>query len=837
MDPLPSSVSALFAQGRTLQANGRFAEALQCFDQALRLDPANVAVLASRALTLAYLRRVDDAVASSDKALKIEPMNVGVLYNRASLFIELKRFPEALQTLDNALKIQPRQLELLVFRGNVLQLLDRWDEALSTYNAAMVHHPHVAELAYGRGNVLRALGRYAEGLADYDSALKQHPSSPELLFNRGIVLVDLKRFTDAEAAFAQALQIRPNYLNALNGLGNVAYRLDRLPEALAYFDRVLALEPNLTEVHNGRGLTQHRMRAYDEALASFDRALALQPSHAEAWNNRGLTLKELGQVAAALESFNRALTINPTHVEALNGRGGVLETLRRIDEALADFNAALTLQPDHVHALYNRANLQWSKLRAAAPALADLKRVVQLQPDYPYAQGDLLHLKMFAADWSGIEEEKQRVDAAVQAGKRVIQPFVYQALSGSPAALQACAKIYAADRFPAADPVSRTAQRSGKLRVGYLCGEFREHTTSHLTVGLFESHDRNRFEVIAFDNGRDDASPMRRRLERAFDKLIPIASLGSRNAAQCVADHGIDILVNLNGYYGLSRMDVFALRPAPIQVNYLGFPGTLGAEYIDYIVADRSVIPADQEQYYTEKVVTLPGCYQVNDSKRTTPVLTTTRAAHGLPDGAFVFCNFSESYKLTPETFDSWMRILRAAPDSVLWQLQTSSTLFADNLRCEAKARGVDPARLIFAPFVAHQEHLQRVVLGDLFLDTLPCNAHSTASDVLWMGLPVLTCRGKSFAGRVAASLLDAVELPEFVTGDMRAYEVKAVELYRSPEYLCGIREKLVRNRTSGPLFDTAAFTRHLETAYIAMAGRLQRGEPAQAFSIDGLRP
>jgi predicted O-linked N-acetylglucosamine transferase (SPINDLY family) len=377
----------------------------------------------------------------------------------------------------------------------------------------------------------------------------------------------------------------------------------------------------------------------------------------------------------------------------------------------------------------------------------------------------------------------------------------------------------------------RPAAHKNKIHIGYLCGEFRNQATSTLLVGVLENHDPSRYEIYAFDNGWDDQSEIRKRINACVPHLINIRGENDRSAADAICDQQIDILLNLNGYFGEHRMGVFAQKPAPIQANYLGFPGTLGASYIDYIIADRHVIPTDHEAFYAEKVVYLPHCYQANDSNRPIATRGFNRAECGLPPDGFVYCCFNNSYKILPEVFDCWMRLLKQVSGSVLWLLETNATAEA-NLRREATARGVDPQRLVFAKRAAHPDHLARHRLADLFLDTLPYNAHTTASDALWAGLPVLTCLGQTFAGRVAASLLHAIDVPELITPTMQDYERRAIDLAAQPEQLAAIRRKLADHRLTTPLFDTRLFTRHLEAAYSAMVERHQAGLPPDKIVV-----
>ena len=514
-------------------------------------------------------------------------------------------------------------------------------------------------------------------------------------------------------------------------------------------------------------------------------------------------------------------------------RAIALSRLDRMDEALESYaQKALSLDPGLLAALESRANLLWTRSQALGPAMADLEQALKISPGRPFVFGDLMHLKMHAGDWRGFAAAMAQMNEGVRAGKPVVKPFIYQGLSESPADMLACAETYVEVYFQALPPVARAPRRKpGRIRIGYVSGEFRAQATMHLMAGLFENHDRSRFEVFAFDNGRDDGSPMRKRVVAGFDKFIPVALLSDGDAAAAVAAEDVDILVNLNGYFGEMRMNLFAHRAAPIQVNYLGFPGSLGADYMDYIIADATLIPESEHRFYREKVVTLPDSYQVNDSKRA-PLESSTRAAHGLPQDAFVFSHFNSGYKITPDLFACWMRILRQTENSLLWLLG-SERLFLNNLSAEAAKQGIDPARLIFAPSLPLNEHLSRLALGDLFLDSWISNAHTTASDALWAGLPLLTRLGGAFQGRVAASLLRAVGLPELVTENAEGYEGLALRLAREPDLLKSYRARLAQ--PGAPLFDTARTTRHIEAAYETMQAMRLNGEAPKSFAVQSI--
>jgi predicted O-linked N-acetylglucosamine transferase (SPINDLY family) len=423
------------------------------------------------------------------------------------------------------------------------------------------------------------------------------------------------------------------------------------------------------------------------------------------------------------------------------------------------------------------------------------------------------------------------VDQGVRAGKEVVRPFVYQAISASPADLQACSRIFASHLFPPQEARTIAQHSRDRIRIGYVSAEFREQATAYLMAGLYELHDKSRFEIVAIDNGGGDGSAMRRRLEAAFDRILYINQLSDSDAADRIRAEEIDILVNLNGYFGAPRMGIFARRPAPIQINYLGFPATLGAPYMDYIIADKVVIPEGEQRFYDEQVVWLPHSYQVNDSRRAIATDVPSRAALGLPESGFVFCNFNQSYKLTPNIFACWMRLLKQVDQSVLWLLKARPP-FEANLAREAERQGVDPSRLRFAPSLPLDQHLARLKRADLFLDSLPYNAHTTASDALWAGLPLLTCRGTAFPGRVAASLLGSAGLQELVTENLEDYERLALRLASDAGMLAEVKQKLADNRLRCPLFDTDLFRRNLESAYATMWQAWRKGEAPKGFAV-----
>jgi predicted O-linked N-acetylglucosamine transferase (SPINDLY family) len=543
------------------------------------------------------------------------------------------------------------------------------------------------------------------------------------------------------------------------------------------------------------------------------------------------SLLQVGRRPEALTCYESYLKAHPESAEAWHNHGIALSQMQRFPEAVASFDKVLALRPDSAQTWSNRGNALLEQKRYEE-AIADYDKAIVLDPDYGSARGYRLLAKLWCCDWPNIERDIADVSSRLRLGARVIQPFGNLMISRDPASQLQCAKLWTRGEGTQTPLWHGQRYTHDKIRVAYLSGDFCVHPVSILMAGVFEHHDRSRFETTAISFGPDDGSALRTRVMKSFDRFLDVRGRTDVEVASLMHAAGIDIAVDLMGLTGSSRQGILALRPAPVQVNYLGFPGTTALPYIDYILADQVVIPDGEQRYYSEKVVYLPDTYMPADSKRRVSERRFSRADEGLPETGIVFCCFNNSYKFTPQVFDAWMRLVRAVDGSVLWLSQPNDSA-RRNLIAEAEKRGVSPDRLVFAPFLPDlEDHLARLSLADLFLDTLPCNAHTTASDALFMGVPVITTPGPTFAGRVAASLLSAAGLPELIAPSLSAYEARALELARDSQALRAIKAKLSANSTTFPLFDTARFTRHLETAFGAMRERQRRGLLPESFSV-----
>jgi protein O-GlcNAc transferase len=685
-----------------------------------------------------------------------------------------------------------------------------------------------------RGLALHRRGAVAEAAAHYAEVLRADPANADAHYYLALISCRDGRFGEGAERVRQALAANPRHARACALLGRALTALGQREDALAAFDRAIALAPELAEAHGSRADLLAELGRHGEALDSYDRALALAPEVVEDQFNRGVTLAALGRHAEAMSSFDRVIAGKPGFAPAYVSRAKALFALGRRDEALRGVDVAIEIDPDLAEAWLGRGHCL-NALRRYDEAFAAYDTAMRLNPDLDFAAGARLYSKLHLCDWRNLATEAADIVTAIGKGKASSEPFAFLAISSAAADQLACARRYVRSR-PVFPPLWRgEIYAHDRIRVAYLSADFHDHATAALTTGLFEQHDRSKFDVIGLSYGPDDASPVRQRLTRAFPSFLDVRHDSDQAIAELVRRLEVDVVVDLKGFTADSRIDVLARRAAPIQVNYLGYPGTMGADYSDYVLADATVIPEDQCAFFTEQVVWLPDCYQINDDKRVVAERTPTRRDCGLPEDAFVFCCFNNTYKIGPSVFDIWMRLLKETENSVLWLFDGNSPsaaqLCRDNLRREAESRGVAATRLVFAERTPMADHLARQRLADLFLDTLPYNAHTTASDALWAGLPVLTRLGETFAGRVAASLLKAVGLEELITHASGEYEALALKLARDASYLASIKEKLARNRTTAPLFDTARATRHIEAAYTMMWQRYQAGEPAKPES------
>ena len=702
------------------------------------------------------------------------------------MLYQQRRLPEADRLLSQILQRASGDVGALHLAGLIAQETGRLPRAASLLSKAVKLSPRTAPLLDALAGVLNDLGRRHDALAQWDKA------------------------TQADPAFADAWVNRGTLLKALN----------RPADAVDSYDRALAIETSFAEAHYNRALALGQLRRFPEALDGLDRTIALNPGFADAHVGRGTILAELQRHEDAMGSFRRAIALRPDHAEAHYNIGTSLLGLGRTRDAIAWFDKAIALRPDHADAYHNRGIAQ-EELGLHEQALHSQEKALSLRPDFEFLAGDLLQLRLTVCDWRNLDPS---MPERIASGERACAPFAALLAFDDPELQLKTATIYAAAKHPADGRLGaiEPKPRGDKIRVGYFSPDFREHPVARLMIGLFENHDRSRFDTIGFAYGPPVNDTMSERIAAACDEMVDLRGMSDEAAARLARALNVDIAVDLGGYTKFARTGIFAFRAAPVQVSSIGYLGTMGAGYIDYIVADKVIVPEDSRPYYSEKIVSLPN-FQSNPADRPMSDAPISRAAAGLPESGFVFCCFNNNFKILPDVFAAWVRILKAVPGSVLW-LYIAGDAAERNIRASAGAAGLSPDRIVFARNVPHSEYLARLTLADLFLDTAPYNAGTTASDALWVGLPVLTRLGKTFAGRMGASLLTAVDLPELIAPSAEAYEAMAIALANDPARLGAIRGKLRANRSTARLFDTKRFARDIETAYTAMVERYRAG-------------
>jgi predicted O-linked N-acetylglucosamine transferase (SPINDLY family) len=822
----------IFQRAMAALRAGELGEAERAFAALLKAQPKHAGALNLLGIILTQQGRFAEAEPFVKRALKETPNSDATLYNYGILLKALNRPDEALQRFSQALAINPAVADSWNNRGATYNQLHRYQEAIADFDKAIAINPNYAAAYVNKAISLAELKLHDQALAAFDRALALQPELAAAWSGRGSVRLQLRDFEGALAAYDKAAALQGNLAEAWLGRGNALNALARQEEALAAYERALSLDGNLAQAWVGRGNALLEAYRYDEAAHAYARALAIKPDLAEAWLGCGNGLVRRGRHHDATAAFSRALALAPGLAEAWLEQGNNFNEINMLDEAAAAYEKALALRPDLAKAWFGRGVI-FFKRKLFSQALDAYDRALAIEPDLVRAISSRLHIKQSLCDWSNFELEAAELLAGIRAKQLVSSLFVNLSLPIPAADQFECAK-----RFSSAQPLFSSLWRGesyahDRIRIAYVSSDLREHPVGRQVAEVFERADKSRFEVTAISLEEDKSSQTQSRIKAAIEHFVDAKAMDDGQIADYIRRHEIDIAVDLNGFTDGGRQGVFARRPAPVQVNYLGYAGTLGAHYYDYILGDRTVIPEDQFQFYCEKAVWLPGSYMPTESQRPISEHAPTRTEQNLPENGFVFCCFNAPYKLTPEVFAIWMRLLKVVDGSVLW-LSGPNDAAKANLRREAEQAGVSPDRLIFAARVeSHADHLARHTLADLFLDTLPYNAHATAVDALWAGLPVLTRLGDGFAGRVAASLLSAVGLAELITKSPAEYEALALKLAGGPALLSSLKAKLIQQRVSFPLFDSRRFTRNIEAAYVTMWERYRNAQLPAHFVVD----
>lgn len=717
---------------------------------------------------------------------------IAYLLNLSIQQIESKRLNDAERTLNQIIKAQPKNADALCFLSVVFAYKLEYENALNYINRSIKLNPKNSIAFSNKGNILKELGRHSEASLAYEKAIHIDSKNPEAFNNLGNLQQDLGYYSQAIASYENAIKLAPSYSEAYSNKGNALEKLGLYDESLAMYEKALKISPQYIDAWLNRSFTLNKLKRFQDALNSCDAAIAIDPNYFLAWVNKGSILSENGFHEKSLHFYDQAILLNGESEIAWASRGSSLVQLKRYEEALFSYEKAYSIN----------GNLG-------------------------YLIGDIVDLKLLIASWPGLDDYIQKMVNNLQQGKKVARPLQFcRAVDSLQLGLLVATK-WVSDKFPPRNIFSEAKKsQHQKIRLGYFSADFRNHPVSSLTAEIFELHDREKFEVYAFSvKGSGCEDEIRNRLISSFDKFVDLEGKTDLEAAKIAREFEIDIAIDLGGHTEFGPTGIMSHRVAPIQVNYLGYPGTMGADYIDYIIADKVLIPQDLQKFYSEKVVYMPDTYMVDDSKRLPSKYSFKKKDFDLPENKFIFCCFNNSYKFNKKMIDSWCRILNAVPESLLW-ISENNEIFKKNLVAEFSTVGIKNDRIIFAKRLdTISDHLARLSLADLFLDTHPYNAHTTAVDALKSNVPVLTCLGKTFAGRVSGSLLRAIGLPELITNSLEEYEDAAIKLASKPNKIQALKAMLAQNKDKEALFNTPQFVKNLELAYMQMQQRSAKGQ------------
>lgn len=743
--------------------------------------------------------------------------NDEILFEQALAAFNARNYSGAKKKLLTLLKSDPVHIDGYHLLGVSLALMDDHKNALKYYREAINLKTTDAQIFSNYASSLSAIGEHENALEAQKKALQIEPNNFEYLYNAGNLLCALSNFEGSLIYYQNALKNNQTFAPIYNNYGKALFDLKRFSESLEYFDQALKIDPYYLNCLNNKGIALKELKYYDESIKVLQIAYSINNNHAETLSNIGIVLCALHKFKEALNFFQRAVELKPNYAEAWSNKGAVFNYFKKFNDAISCHDRALNITPNYAEAWSNKAT-SLVEINKYSDALKCYEKALVLKPEFEWIFGNVIHTKMKLGLWNDYENDLSKLINDINSRKKSVQPFVSLFLIDDPVIHQQCAEIYVSNLFSTNQKLGlfENKTKRNKIRIGYFSADFGSHAVSSLIVELLESHNKNLFEIIGFSFSSNDGGAMYSRISNTFDEFIQIDDMSDHEVAILARNKQIDIAIDLGGFTGANRFGPFAFKLAPIQVNYLGYPGTSGSNFMDYIIADQTLIPEEQRNCFNEKIVYLPDCYQPNDSSKVITYKFKHRSELDLPENSFVFCCFNNNYKIQPNIFKTWMHILSVVDHSVLWLLMDDDALKI-NLSDEAKNLGIDPSRLIFAKRLPVSEHLGRHTFADLFLDTFPYNAHTTASEALWSGLPILTLQGKSFASRVASSLLRAMDLPELICQSQDEYKSKAIFLAKNPSEISALKMKISQNKSSSPLFNTQLMTHNLESAYTKM--------------------
>ena len=835
------NITKLLKTGLMYHQTGQLKKAEEAYTRILEADPNQPDALHLSGVIAHQFGKPESAISFIKRALLLDSSQPFFHNNLGNAFSAIGDQSEAIVCFRKAIQLNPKYAEAHSNLGDMLQIQKDIDGAVDEYKKALELKPDLTEAAINLGHVLRIQGKFEEAIYWYQFTLKKNPGNPDAHYYIGAVYFDRKDYNSAIFFLKKALSIDSNHVDAHFKLGMTKKEMGHWDEAIYYYQKTLSINPDLAETYTNMGLVYKAQQRLSESVLCYRKALQLNPDLPEAHNNLGTCLQELGKFREAISSFRKALQIRPGYAEALVNVGNTLQRIGQSNESIAYYRKALSVNPDFAQAYYHMG-VAFQDQRKAANAIPCFQKAMALYPDLKKADCYLFFQLQQTCSWEKLDDLRHKIDRFTdedlkKGNKTNEMPFLSLIRHQDPKRNLLIAESWSKNisrRMSGLDvkftfDLKRSSQK--KIKVGYLSNRFRRAPTGQLTVSLFGLHNRDEFEIHCYSYGKDDGSIFRKRIMNDCDRFIDITNLGDVEAAKCIFNNDVDILVEMKGYTRNNRLGVSALRPAPVQISYLGFTGTTGADFIDYIITDRIVTPEPQSYHYSEKFIYMPNCYMVNSHKPVVSNRKWKREDFGLPEDGFVFCSFGLPYKIDCVLFDSWMKILENVPNGILWLLEANETV-KKKLMLEAESRGISPERLTFSKKLPLEEHLARHRLADLVLDTLTNNGHTTTSDALWAGVPVLTLQGNHFMSRVSSSLLTAIGMQELIVHSLKEYEDFAIRLARSPDKIDVICQKLEKNRLVSPLFDTPKFTRNLENAYKSIWDIYMSGQDPRRIDV-----
>ena len=826
----PNYSKAHYNLGSAYHELRQYNDSVKSYKISLIIDPDYAEAHNNLGNVLRESGELDEAVISYEKALTLKPDYVEAHYGLGIVFEELGQLEAMIEHLKEAVAIKPDFAEAHNRIGTALEQLDQIEDAVKFYNQAIKINPNSSETYNNLANVLKELGKLDEAINAYQKALEINPDYPALHNNLGNVYKELGQFDKAAKSYLKGLTFNPDFVDLLNNLGIVMNDLDRPEEAIKIFKRAIAIKTDYAEAFNNLGVAFNKLNQHEEVIQAYEDALKINPNFPDPYNNLTVVYRKQGLINNVISSFKMAINsmekvvaIDPADTDTHNNLGIAYTEINSLDNAVKSFKKAVSINPKFADA-YNSLGIVLDRLNQYEDAIKAFEKAFNINPNIDYILGNILNAKMHSCNWNNLSNLFANLKKKVNNNTKIVDPFNLMSWLDDPALQRKATEIRINSEYPKIIEMFdiNPYPKHSKIRIGYFSPDFRMHPVGFLTAKLYELHDRQHFEVHAFSFGIDIKDEINNRIKNGVDYFHYVDSLSHEEIVKLTRSLEIDIAIDLTGLTADSRTDIFSMSVAPIQLSYIGYLGTMGADYYDYLIADPVMIPQENQKHYVEKIIYLPS-FQVNDSSELPPEITLSRKDLGLPEKGFVFCCFNNTSKLTPTTFDSWARILNAVEKSVLI-IYVNNESAKINLTKEITHRGVDSKRLIFAESISRSKYLARYRVADLFLDTHPYNAGTTASDALRMGLPMIALKGQSYQSRMGASIVNALNLPELITNTPEEYESLAIELASNPDKLKAIKDKLNINLSTAPLYDTKLFTKNLESAFTQIYERHHKG-------------